>query len=375
MTSISKTKHVDPCSEQCLPNRALSSIQPTGSSLKVLLAATVAPLLMTGCEAPLNLEGVTQELQKQVRRTDQFQAIASNGATLVAVGDDGLVMTSPENKLAWTRQQISEQPPLVDVASCPDNSFVALSMDKKVWRSDDNGSSWQASDLPTQEDVMALTCAPDSSIWVVGSFSTILSSNDQGQNWNENTLGEDAFLTSIVFLDAHTAILTGEFGVVSRSDDGGQSWNEPEYIPNDFYIQGAHFNSVDVGWVAGLSGQILFTEDAGMNWTQQQTPTESPIYGFYRIDGELFAYGDHGTVLKLDGISWHKVAVEGGKPVYLRDAQRLNDGSLLLAGGSGSLLSLDLTSSLDLKPSIDPQLSQKLSHNTELSADSQLLNN
>ena len=252
--------------------------------------------------------------------------------------------------LNWQRQQIAGNPPLVDVTNCPDNSFVALSMDKKVWRSSDDGRSWTESALPTQEEVMAMTCAPDNSIWVVGSFSTILSSHDNGANWNENTLGEDAFLTSVQFIDRQNAYVTGEFGVVSRSEDGGQSWAMPEYIPNDFYVQGARFESVEQGWVAGLSGQILHTTDGGMNWTKQATPTESPIYGFYRAEGELYAYGDHGTVLKLNGSEWQRVQVEGGKPVYLRDAHRIADGKLLLAGGSGSLFSLDISASNELSP-------------------------
>lgn len=312
-------------------------------SVKPGLLISMLGVALTGCEAPLNLEGVEQEKAKSVRRTDQFQSIASNGHVIAAVGNDGLILTSPMTSIQWARQTVNDSTNFIDLSVCPDQSFVALSMDKQVWRSADNGATWHSSQLPTQEDVLDLTCAPDNSIWVVGSFSTISHSKDQGRTWQENTLNEDAMLTGIQFLDASTALVTGEFGVVSRSDDGGQSWNVPKYIPNDFYTQTAHFTSVDEGWVGGLSGQILYTQDGGDNWHKQLTPTESPIYGFYQTGTRLFAFGDHSTVLEYNGTDWARVQSQG-KPVYLRDATLLESGELLFAGGSGSLFTLDIQS-------------------------------
>ena len=340
MTSIIKTTYVD--------NRETGEIV-RGVTVKpekfkkAAIYAVALPIFLTGCEAPLNLEGVDKELEKQVRRTDQFQGIAVNDTALVAVGADGLVLTSPLNGLNWQRHEVSGAPAFVDVAVCPDQSFVALSMDQQVWSSRDNGQSWTASKLPTPEDVLDLTCAPDNSIWVVGSFSTVLNSADQGKTWSENTLNEDAMLTGIQFLDNSTVLVTGEFGLVARSDDGGQNWNVPEYIPNDFYTQSAHFPSVEQGWVAGLSGQIMYTEDGGMTWTQQVTPTESPLYGFYQAGDRLFAYGDHATVLEYTGSDWKRIP-NPKMPVYIRDAVQLKSGELLMAGGFGSLYTLDIAS-------------------------------
>ena len=308
-----------------------------------MMAALISPLFLTGCEAPLNLEGVNSELQKQVRRTDQLQGIAVNNHAIVAVGADGVVLTSNKSDVSWSRQQLAQGPSLVDIAVCPDQSFVVLSMDKQVWRSADNGDSWQAAKVPTQEDLIDLTCAPDNSVWVVGSFSTILHSDNRGETWQETTLNEDAMLTGIQFLDQSTALVTGEFGVVSHSDDGGQSWQEPRYIPNDFYVQTAHFTSVNEGWVGGLSGQILYTQDGGESWNKQLTPTESPIYGFYHTGERLFAFGDHSTVLSHTGQDWQKLESQT-KPVYLRSATLLETGQLLFAGGAGSLFTLDIQS-------------------------------
>ncbi|WP_255611642.1 WD40/YVTN/BNR-like repeat-containing protein [Marinobacterium arenosum] len=295
--------------------------------------------MLSGCEAPLNLEGVEQEQAKSIRRTDQFQALAANDSTLVAVGGDGLVLTKDRNAADWQRMVLPGQPALIDLVVCPDQSFAALSMERQVWTSDAKGLHWQAVELPTEEDVLALTCAPDNGLWVVGSFSTILGSADKGVSWNQNSLNEDAMLTAIQFLDGDQVVVSGEFGLVAKSRDGGRNWQPSEYMPDDFYPQGVHFTNAAQGWAAGLSGTILHTEDGGLSWQAQVTPTESPLYGFHKSGDRLFALGDHGTVLELNGDSWRRIATPN-IPVYLRDGEALNDNQLLVAGGWGALFTV-----------------------------------
>jgi photosystem II stability/assembly factor-like uncharacterized protein len=336
MTSITKKRYVDNLNVYKSSRPALATLETVGLGLIISLS-------LVGCEAPLNLEGVEAEKQKQVRRTDQLQGIAANATTLVVVGSDGIVLTSPVDELYWSRHQLDGAPALIDVAACPDQSFVALSIDKTTWFSSDNGSTWQSKPLSTHEDVLDLTCAPDNSVWVVGSFSTVLNSTDKGESWNEATLNEDVMLTGIQFVDQNTVFISGEFGLVSRSDDAGMSWNMPEMIPNDFYTHAAYFTSATEGWVGGLSGQVLYTEDGGASWHKQLTPTESPIYGFYSNAETLFAFGDHSTLLRFNGQDWAAVNSHG-RPVYLRDAVQLPSGELLLAGGSGSLFPLAIQS-------------------------------
>ena len=100
MTSISKTTYVESGWKAELNHAALNSnVKRPPVLRKALIGTLVAAVMATGCEAPLNLEGVDRELAKQIRRTDQFQAIASNGNALVAVGADGLVMVSDANNV------------------------------------------------------------------------------------------------------------------------------------------------------------------------------------------------------------------------------------------------------------------------------------
>ncbi|MCW8832026.1 MAG: YCF48-related protein [Colwellia sp.] len=308
---------------------------------KSLLTVMALIIALTGCEASLNLEGIKKESAKPVQRTDQFQAVAISQEVIAVVGFDGLILTSPQHDLNWQRQVLEERPNFVDIDTCPDNSFIALSMEHQVWRSTDQGKNWIKNDIPTQENLISLTCGPDNSYWATGSFSTLMSSKDQGQHWQETTLNEDAFITQIQFLNDNTLLVTGEFGFLARSNDTGQTWTVQDPLPNEFFSQGSYFKDLNTGWVAGLGGVILNTTDGGITWNIQSTPTESPLFGFYTNNDRLFAFGDHGTVLELNGTTWQRVKTKK-IPVYLRDGMQISDSQLIVAGGWGALFPINI---------------------------------
>jgi len=316
--------------------------RPTQRPLSLLrLAILPGLMLLTGCEAPLNLGGVEQQLQEPVRRTDQILAVATTSGLEVAVGSDGLVLRRESSQAPWQRQILDTRPSLIDVEFCPDGSLIALGFERQLWRSDDRAVNWQPIALDTPENLLDLACAPDGSYWAVGSFSTLLSSRDGGASWNEDTLGEDAILSTIQFLDDGSAYATGEFGIVARSDDSGRHWEVLNPIPDDFYPQAARFVTRAQGWVVGLDGRVLHTKDAGLNWQIEPTPVVAPLYGIVQAGEELIALGENGTLIhRLQG-QWQ--LMNGPlTPVWLRDAARQEDGHLLIAGGAGTLLSLDL---------------------------------
>ncbi|WP_051361381.1 YCF48-related protein [Desulfuromonas sp. TF] len=312
--------------------------------IKTVLLLLAFPLLLMGCEAKLDLDGVHQERTKSVRRTDNFQAVATNEAVVTVVGDTGVIITSPKpngikEPLQWTRTGLMGKPNLIDIDSCPDNSLIALSVEQQVWISIDNGQDWTKSDLPTREDMLSLTCAPNGDYWVVGSFTTLLHSTNQGKSWKENSLDQDAMLTKIKFLDAQNGFVLGEFGLTAKTEDGGQSWQRFGMLPADFYPQDSYFADLQHGWAAGLYGTILHTTDGGATWRRQETPTDFPLYGFHAEGGRLFVFGEHGTVLELSDQRW--VALDTSHlhaNGYLRDGEVLADDLLLVAGGRGTII-------------------------------------
>ncbi len=90
---------------------------------------------------------------------------------------------------------------------------------------------------------------------------------------------------------------------------------------------------------------IYRTRDGGENWRRQPTGTEVPIFGFISGEHGLYAVGDNATVLSLNGSRWQSLPTPE-QPLYLRAGQLLPNQQLLVAGGRGLLLNLELPKAL-----------------------------
>lgn len=308
----------------------------------------MAVLMLAGCEARLNLDGVQQEQSKPVRRTDQLQSVARSDSHLVVVGAHGLILVAEAARNpVWTRLKVDGAASFVDVESCPDQRFVALAMNRTLWVSDATGQNWTSQAVDTPENLLTLACTPDNRLWLGGSFSTLMNSADGGLTWNTRSMDQDAMFTDIHFVDAHNGFAVGEFGLVLRTSDGGQQWQPINPIPNDFYPQSAWFQDVHEGWVTGLSGKVLHTGDGGQSWAAQNTHTDAPVYGIGGLPGgpgnaSLFAVGDHSQLLLYRQGEWRTRPVSPA-PSFLRDGVEVA-GQLILVGGGGAVHAVDLAS-------------------------------
>ncbi len=310
----------------------------------VLLCALLIPFL-TACEARLDLQGIDETLSEPIRRTDQLMSIQelTDGSQLI-VGNNGLLLTRDNGQADWHRDQLTSDgifPNFIGSSICPDGTVILLAYENQVWLSNDIKSDWRSIALPTSEEVQAITCTPSGDIWVTGSFSTLLVSRDKARTWSETTMGEDSMLTAINFVSANKGFAVGEFGLVLKTQDGGDSWDYLDPVSEDFYPLSAHFYDDQTGWLGSLQGVIMHTSDGGTSWQRQTVASDVPIYNFIKNDS-LYATGDRGTVLKLDGSEWVRVPTPD-IPTYYRSGIVTKDDSLLIAGGWGVLLPLDLS--------------------------------
>lgn len=292
---------------------------------------------IAACEAPLRLEQVEEAKLEPIRRSDLFQAAASNGEVLVVVGNQGLVIRSEDGGVQWSRQSLPDWPGLIDVKACPNGNLAALAFENQVWMSQDNGATWVARAFESQEEMQGLTCDLENRLWVVGSYSTIISSTDEGKTWHTFSTEEDTIFTTIQFLDRDNAFVTGEFGAVFKTTDGGGHWEPVTILPDEFYAQATYFKDLNEGWIIGLGGAIWHTTDGGQNWVLQETATNAPLYGITPSGNELYVVGGEGVVLRLSGEAW--VRLDHNQPIrlFLRAVLPVGDDKLLIAGRAGVL--------------------------------------
>jgi len=99
----------------------------SGFRALLLLAGSV---IITGCEAKLDLSEVDVQSQRSFQRADQLQAAAlSDSGEVVLVGSNGLLLTTDDGSENWVRASIESE----DGSRAP--SFVDVDFQGRVWTS------------------------------------------------------------------------------------------------------------------------------------------------------------------------------------------------------------------------------------------------
>jgi len=314
----------------------------SGQTWQSRLGVAFLSVLLGACEAPLNLEQVEAEGARNLRRYDMFQAAAHSGDEVMVVSSVGAVIVSSDGGDNWQRFELPGRPPLIDVTACPSGEFFALDTERRVWRRATDAGQWQSSDLDTTENTLSIHCAPNGRLWVSASFGTLFWAEGDMQQWNEFSLYEDLQFTAVRFVDEHNGFALGEFGTVMSSADGGDNWEPREPIPNDFYPMGVDFLDADTGWAGGLDGVIWQTRDGGQSWERQKSVTSAPIYNVHASEHGVFAVGGSAKLVEMEAGEWK--TFEGAPEVlaFMRGVNTLDNGSLLVAGGGGTLAVIPL---------------------------------
>ena len=296
----------------------------------------LALITLTGCTHQKQDNALAAKREMSVRRTDQFQAAATNQKKAVVVGGKIIMLLDLQSN-DRSRITLPDSPALIDVTSCADGSFVALDFYRKVWIADSNAANWKPKNMSGDWRPLALTCDSQNRIWVVGSFSTIASSADHGASWQTTDFKQDAMFNTVQFVDDTHGFITGEFGTVYRTTDGGATWQAQNKIPGDFYPYSALFTNPSDGYISGLTGVILTTKDAGKTWNKLDNPSALPQFGLAKQGGDVYSVGMNGSLLKLQNQQWQVVKHGAEAAPYLRAVLPLGADRLLIAGASGAL--------------------------------------
>jgi photosystem II stability/assembly factor-like uncharacterized protein len=310
--------------------------QKRGAGMGALALAAAGLVVLGGCSQRGADAALAQERLKPVQRADQFQAAASNGSLSVVVGGP-VVVAGAAGASPGKRIVLPGTAALIDVASCPDGSFVALDFYRKVWTADARAERWTPRALEGNWRPLALTCDSRNAIWVVGSGTTIAASTDKGASWSRRDFKEDAMFNTVQFVDGANGFITGEFGALYRTTDGGATWSAAPPIPNDFYPYAALFVSPLEGYVAGLAGAMLRTRDGGASWDKLENPAALPQFGLARHDGAIWSVGQGGSLQRLDGGRWIAVDYGPPAPAFLRALAPAGARHLVIAGAGGAL--------------------------------------
>jgi photosystem II stability/assembly factor-like uncharacterized protein len=236
-------------------------------------------------------------------------AFTSDGSRGWVVGDAGVIFRTDDRGATWTEQN---GPPglnsaLLKIAVADARRFCASGEHGVLLCTSDGGANWN---LQKFHDIgfFDLVYTDPNNVWAVGEFATLMHSGDGGKTWqvrNGGEIGKGDPLFSIAF-DGRQGLVVGLIGTSLQTSDGGKTWQERELaighrslytvstVPGqagEFYAAGeeglaalisngevtpvssgvadaiaASAFSPRFGLVAGLSGTLLRSDDAGRHW-------------------------------------------------------------------------------------------------------------
>ena len=222
----------------------------------------------------------------------------------IVAGEDGFIAVTEDGGETFT----PVDNPMQEVRFGTYNALKMVSEDVAyaggddglVFRTTDGGYTWESVTNEGEEDIL--------DFWTFDNGDVIIAADD-GQVC-KMAAGDTSF--SILFTRSHeediraveyhgdVGIYVPADGLVDRIAAGEDSSTTVFEEPDGDDLYDIEFVSDSVVYVVGQDGTILKSEDAGLNWTVEVSPTEETLQKARYRAGRLWAVGQGGIILKLN---------------------------------------------------------------------------
>jgi photosystem II stability/assembly factor-like uncharacterized protein len=239
------------------------------------------------------------------------RALGEGAARLIVSGgglaDTADVLVYPTTQ-GWVVQISNASEDLHDVFADADGRLVwAVGNGGLVLSSPDAGTTWTRR-VPSIYDLHGVWFTSATEGWVVGEAGTVLHTLDGGATWTRlTTVGSSESLRDVYFASRDVGWVVGGNGQILATTDRGASWSRS-------WSGGQTLNAVmfagDDGWAVGENGVIIGSHDGGGTWfVVIPSLTVESLRGLWRHGAErTVAVGLQGVVLRTaatpDSVAW-----------------------------------------------------------------------
>lgn len=123
-------------------------------------------------------------------------------------------------------------------------------------------------------------------IIIVLIFLTVLTSSVGAQGWLfQNPYPTSESLSGVKFVSPQKGWIIGMEGTILYTEDGGNTWDIQESGTNQ-YLTSLFFIDEKTGWIVGTKGTILYTEDGGKKWVSQDSGSTNPLHKVFFINSK-----------------------------------------------------------------------------------------
>ena len=255
----------------------LSVANPSGSNL---VAVGNNGAIVTSNDGGTSWSLGTRQVDATLRSV--YFATATKGW---AVGDAGTILVTNDAGNTWTNQSVITSQSLTGVRFTDAQKGLVCGTKGLMIMSTDGGNAWTSLSTGTTKNLRSVSYLNGTTAVAVGDSTAIIKSTDGGTSWNLRSSGLPGstirnFL-SVQFPSPTVGYVVGSSGVVRKTTDGGETWNAVSSLPSGSSLgslRSAFFTDAQRGWVvgnfnnlAGISnvGAVYVTSDGGLAWVQQ----------------------------------------------------------------------------------------------------------
>jgi photosystem II stability/assembly factor-like uncharacterized protein len=218
-------------------------------------------------------------------------------------------------------------------------SLVAVGDRGHVLISSDEGRTWSQSTVPTRAMLTGVSFPDPSHGWAVGHDGVILNTVDGGRTWQRQDKGDDleTIYLDVLFLDPRRGFAVGAYGKFIRTQDGGKTWRAESPSEHDIHYNRLTASAGGLLFLAGESGTLLLSSDAGVTWKQSHVPYDGSLFGYVPIEentGVVHGLRGHIFTTTDQGASWipHNSEIKA----LIMAGLRLRSGVVVLGGQGGN---------------------------------------
>lgn len=236
----------------------------------------------------------------------------------------------------WTKLNSTITQTINSLYFTDDNTGFAAANGGTLIKTTNSGTSWSAVSTGTNSDLQKVMFNSSSNGYLLSKSGQVLQTSNSGNSWSVQSL-HTLSLNGISFFGSK-GIIVGDEGFIATTNDGS-TWTKQNNL-GVFALNDVYFYNDTLAIAIGASGKLFRSADAGINWTSVNSGS---VYSFSAIekmpDGTLVIVGSNGTILSYQPISKTLTNISASLSVnWLKDIQCSPAGNCYISGYSKTLL-------------------------------------
>lgn len=293
------------------------------------------------------ITALTRETLKKVYFTNNI-GYACGGSTTTA-DLSGFMLKSEDGGSSWAKLAYNFNFQVYSFCIQSSTVWYVGTGNNKLFKTTDGGATFFELTQPvtgTTHDFNAIEFADANIGYAAGLSGKIIKTTDAGATWTLLTFPSTSTINDIKVIDANTVIAAVGATSTYRTTDGGATWAAVDlgYTTGTIYdlefynstfgmaagysspsatlsvttnggatwaavpslatftgvtnLRAAVIKDVNTWWLADLNGNIAYTKDAGVTWTQAKKILDHGLYSGALNNDKLFFVGSGGTILQ-----------------------------------------------------------------------------